>query len=187
VRRWVRRAAAVVVAVAVTAGIAALSRVPYTHGSGGHAVLRLAFRTPGEFVEACRRPSEEELARLPVHMRRDEICEGRLLPRRLVVRLDGAVVVDDTVQAPGARGDRPLSVFREIPLAPGRYALEVVWETIGAPPAAAAAQRRVALPPRMAVETALHLEDRDVALITYDADRRILEAVGRGIVRGAID
>jgi hypothetical protein len=79
------------------------------------------------------------------------------------------------------------AVVRLVRSAPGRYALEVVWETIGAPPPAAAAQRRVALPPRIAVETGLQLEARDVALITYDADRRILEAVGRGIVRGAID
>jgi hypothetical protein len=179
--RPVRLALGAALAVAVTVAIAALSRVPYVHAGGEHAVLRLAWRTPGDFVEACRRPTAEELERVPIHMRREEICEGRMLPRRLVVRLDGEVVLEETVEAPGARGDRPLSVFRELPLPPGDHALEVSWATVGDVPPRGDGARRSPVPPRMDVSAALRLEPRDVALVTFDPDRRTLVAVGRGI------
>jgi hypothetical protein len=183
--RTVRRVLGCVVAVGVTVAIAALSRVPYVHARDDSAVLRLAWRTPGDFVHACRRPTQEELERLPVHMRREEICEGRMLPRRLVVRLNGEVALEETVEAPGARGDRPLSVFRELPLPAGAYDLEVSWVTVGEVPPRTDGRPGSPVPAHMAVRTGLRLESRDVALVTFDPDRRALVALGRGVEAGA--
>jgi hypothetical protein len=186
-RHHVRRGLGIGLAVALTLGIAALSRVPYSAASDDHGVLRLSWRAPGEVVEECRQLSREEIERQPIHMRREQVCERRLLPYRLRVRLDGTVLLEETVRPSGAREDRPLFVFRQIPLAPGDYRLEVEWERVpgagdsavpredaDAPPAAGTAPRRLEL------AADLRLEAGDIALVTYDLDRQVLVARGRG-------
>jgi hypothetical protein len=99
------------------------------------------------------------------------VCEGRFIPFRLVVRLDGREILDEVVQPPGARGDRPLSVHREVPVAPGRHRVSVRW----GPVEETGAGRTLDL------EADLALESRDVSLITYDPNNRSLVARGRGV------
>src|SRR6266542_87023 len=98
-----RNGAAITVALATTLAIGALSRGPYTPDRADNAIVRLAWRARGERVEQCRRLTEEELERLPAHMRQEEQCEGRILPYRLQVRVDGAGVLHELVLAAGAR------------------------------------------------------------------------------------
>jgi hypothetical protein len=187
VTRGVRRVAGAVLAVLVTAGIAALSRVPYEPTHPDEALIRLSWRTPGAFVEECRTPSPEELERLPVHMRRERICEGRLVPYRLHVALDGRVVIDEVVRAAGAREDRPLYVFRELPVPAGEHRLEVVWEEAEAGAAAlrGLAGRPGEAPPRLTLDARVRLAPRDISLVTYDMDERVLVARGRGRPEGS--
>jgi hypothetical protein len=204
----VRRTLAVLVALAVTFGIAALSRVPYAADESDRALVRFSWRTPSAFVEECRRLSQEEIERLPVHMRREEVCEGRVLPYRLLVRIDGRTVYDELVRAAGARGDRPLYVFRELPAAPGEYLVEVLWEREGLGAAEPAVlqplggdglaeateaadppvpRHRTTTPERLALTVRLHLAPGDVGLITYDLDRQLLTARGRGVLGSGSD
>lgn len=174
-----RAAAAALLAGAVTLGVAALSRVPYAPPGGDDAVLRLSWRTRGERVRECRRLTAQELAALPVHMRREEVCEGRVLPYVLRVEVDGRAVVHDTVRAAGAREDRPLYVYRELRVPPGPLRLSVRFTREDAPagaPRAAGELRRAASPARLELSEALHLRPGEVALVTYDADRRALVA-----------
>ncbi|HEX6069931.1 MAG TPA: hypothetical protein VFZ18_08905, partial [Longimicrobiaceae bacterium] len=133
-RRAGPAAGAGLVALLSVLGVAALTRVPYDADHAEDAILRLSWRTRGEEVRECRTLSPEELAALPVHMQRTEVCEGRVLSRHLLVRVDGRPVIDDTVRAAGARSDRPLYVYYEIPLSPGVHALHVrfVPETMDA-------------------------------------------------------
>lgn len=58
--------------------IGAGSRARFELEASGDAAIRLSWRAVGRPVEQCRTPSAEELAQLPVHMRRSEICERRL-------------------------------------------------------------------------------------------------------------
>ena len=176
--RGVRRPAGVLVALLATAALGALSRVPYTARLGTDAYVRLAWRSRGERVETCRHLSPEELARLPAHMRREEECEGHILPYRLDVMLDGVVVVRDSVASKGARADRPLYVFREIPVAPGRHRLSVTFSRLGAIPPGE--QERGALPERLDLDAEVTLGPREVTLVTYDEDRRKLVLRGYG-------
>jgi hypothetical protein len=189
--RLLRGAAGAGLAVVSAVLLAALSQRPYTPPAAADAMLRLSWRVPGERVQECRRLSEEERERLPAHMRRDEVCEGRLLPSVLVVEVDGRTVVHDTVRGSGARGDRPLSVFRELALPPGAHAVRVRFER---------AERadgddhddgdehedrrqhedrldpgtRRHTPARLSLDGRLEISAGEVALVTYDPDRRAL-------------
>jgi hypothetical protein len=180
-RIWLRRLLGVAIAVSVTLAIAALSRVPYTAARGEDAMLRLSWRTPGEYVEECRTVGADELARQPAHMRREVVCEGRLLPYRLRVLLNGDRVVDEVVVAAGARQDRPLYVYKEIPLPAGDYHVEVDWR------AERGAQSEDlpagATPRHLGIGAELRLKPREVAMITYDSDRRRFQAMGAGVIR----
>jgi hypothetical protein len=180
-RNWLQRGTGVAIAVAVTFGIAALSRVPYTAASGEEAMLRLSWRAPGEYVEECRTATEEELERQPVHMRREVVCEGRLLPYRLRVLLNGERVVDEVVLAAGARQDRPLYVYKELDLAPGAYHVEIDWRAEREPVAEGA--EAGAAPRHLGLGAELLLEPREIALITYDSDSRSFRAMGAGVIR----
>jgi hypothetical protein len=161
--RHVRWTAAAVVVVVSALALAALSVLPYTPPAAEEGLLRLSWRARGERVQECRRVSDEEQAGLPAHMRREEVCEGRLLPAHLLVEVDGRVVVDDTVRARGARGDRPLYVFHEIALPPGRHPVRIRFER-------EERQEGGATPALLELTQTLALAAGEVALVTYDTD-----------------
>jgi hypothetical protein len=163
-----RRPAALALAALLAAGVAALSRVPYTPEPGDHARVRLSWRVPGEYVEECRTVSAAERESQPVHMRRERVCEGRLLPYRLSVRLNGEPVLEETVRAAGAREDRPLYVFRDLDLPPGEYRLEIDWRAEAAPDSAR----------RLGLAATLSLAAREIALVTYDPNVRGFRIAG---------
>ncbi|HSG46571.1 MAG TPA: hypothetical protein VLA43_02035 [Longimicrobiales bacterium] len=121
--------ASTVLAVAVTLGLVvalgALSRIPLEGDHAGDAAVRLAWRVRAEEVGGCRRPTAEELAELPVHMQNPDACVGSIPPFRLTAEVDGATLADAVVEAAGARGDRPLYVYREIILEPGTHQVRV--------------------------------------------------------------
>jgi hypothetical protein len=186
--RAVRLALAGAVVLGSCAALAALSLVPYTAEPGDRAVVRLAWRTRGERVRACRRLTADELARLPQHMRQEEVCERRILPYRLRVDVDGARVVDELVRAGGAREDRPLFVFRDLAVTPGTHHLQVTFEregTLGAPgpeereegedvDATEAGRRARETPARLELDGPVVLVLRQIVLVTYDDERRRL-------------
>ncbi len=64
------------VALLMTLAIGALSQVPYRTESADQAWIRLSWRVSTPRIEECRTLTAEELAELPIHMRRDEVCEG---------------------------------------------------------------------------------------------------------------
>jgi hypothetical protein len=161
-----------VLAAAIAAALAGLSHFPYEADAGDRAVVRLSWRARGARVERCRRLTEAEQEQLPRHMRRSEICEGRLAPYELRLRLDGDTVLVDTVRGSGARGDRPIYVFAELSVLPGLHSLEVSFRRLGAGTAKTAAP--VAVPPEMSLAASIELSAGDVALVTYDPERRAL-------------
>src|SRR5690606_15072501 len=91
----------------------------------GDAVLRLSWRVRGIRIQECRTLTPEELDALPPHMRRPEVCEGRIAPYRLRVRVDCRVLADTLVHAAGAREDRPVYVFREFRVVPGVHRVDL--------------------------------------------------------------
>lgn len=152
------------------AALAAASRVPFAPEPGATAALRFAWRADHEPVSHCRTPSAEELAQLPVHMRRKEICERRLPTSRLVVAVDGELRLDVAVEPVGAQRDRPAVVLRELRLAPGRHALRVELSAEGG-----------TAPPRR-LEADVTLAPREVLLVTTEgaAQALVLRRAGGG-------
>lgn len=169
---WARRALALATAVGAALILAWLSQAPYAAEAANDGLIRLSWRARGERVQECRRLSEEEQAQLPPHMRQPEICEGRVAPYLLSVELDGAPALLDTVRASGARQDRPLYVFRDLPVAPGTHRVSVRFSRLDAdssqPPAGEAAPRKSEL------KTTVSVAAGEIALITFDPSGRAL-------------
>ena len=187
-----------VVAVAATAGVVALSNLPYAVAPGEEGELRLAWRWPSERVEQCRRLSAAEQAKLPAHMRRTVECRRGLRPYLLEVLVDGRRLAYDSVLARGAGSDRPLAVFRRLPLTRGRHTVRVVFSPVTAPAgpgvdpddsedaeapdqaegSAAAPDHRGARATPVAgslvIEAPVVVAPRQVVLITVDAERNVL-------------
>lgn len=114
-----------------TVGIGATSQAPWTATPEDQALLRLSWRAQSETTEECRPLTEKEKAELPIHMRVPEVCESRAVPYLLRVTIDGTALLADTVHGAGAREDRPIYVFREIGLPPGRHTIDVEFLPIG--------------------------------------------------------
>jgi hypothetical protein len=119
--RWVP---AVLITAVMAAGLALCTLLPLPLGDPDEGLLRMDWRLRGEESGPCLRPLEEEQAAAPAHMRNPDACLGALPPYRLVVTVDGEVRVDERVRGGGARQDRPLTVYRELALTPGRRVVE---------------------------------------------------------------
>lgn len=162
---------AAALAVGFTVGTAWLSRLPVGFSGEDEAILRLSWRMAGFEVESCRTRSAEELEALPVHMRTAEECVGTVVPYLLRAEVDGRVVVEDTVRAPGARADRPISVLDDLPLGPGRYEVAVTFDAM--------LPEGVEVPDggrtKLWWSGMLELAPRDVALVTLTAGGSALE------------
>jgi hypothetical protein len=147
----------------MTLALVGLSRVPWSAAPGEDGALRLAWQYRSQPIERCRAATPEELAKLPQHMRRSTICERGLRPYVLEVSVDGGAAHADTVRARGARADRPLGVFAQVPLAPGAHAVRVTFTPLGGGHAP------------LALDTTLIVARRQVWLVTLDAGGGALE------------
>jgi hypothetical protein len=170
------RAAGAIVAGLATLVLGAASRAPWTASPADRALLRLSWRVQSEAAEECRPLTEEEKADLPVHMRVPEVCEARAIPYLLQVAIDGATVVSDTVHGAGAREDRPITIFREIPLAAGTHDVRVSFAPTAEPDDDADEEADETVGVRLEYSATIDLAGREVALVTVDPG-------GRGLVR----
>lgn len=162
----VRTVVAALVAVALTVGTAALSRVPVTFSAEDQAALRLSWGMGGVALEACRQLSPEELERLPVHMRNPRACIGHIASYQLTVDVDGHPALRDTVAPAGARGDRPLYVLNDLALTPGTHDVDVRFRALlpegMSPPEGLDS---------LAWKGTVKVGPRQVALVTLDEDQ----------------
>jgi len=167
----ITRVAAIAVAAAVAVGTAALSTVPVNFSTEDQALVRLSWRMAGVTAEACRTLSPEDLAALPIHMRNPRACIGHIASYHLQVTLDGVLVLNDTVRPPGARGDRPLTVLRDLPVRAGTHELSVRFDALlpeGVEPPAEGVTS-------LAWEGTARLAGRQVGLVTLGSTARSLE------------
>lgn len=158
-----RRAGAALLAIAMTGGVAWLSRAPMDFGADD-PIVRLSWRVAGVPVEACRTRTDEELATLPVHMRSPRECTRALAPFALDVAVDGRPVVRDTLFPKGMRGDRPVHVLRDLSAEAGVVALSVRFEAV----LAEDAETPGGVPTGYVWHGEINLASGDMALLTLD-------------------
>lgn len=171
-------------ALAVAAGIAWLSQVPYTVHDGDSGLLRLSWRTAGEALEECRPMTADEAAARPEHMAREEICAERIPPHRLRLVVDGRTRVDRLLEPGGIRGDRPFFVHEDMLLAPEEG--QRVEVTFGPDEAAVRAMvedaeaEGVELAPangelrERSLDREVEILPREIALVTLGADGELV-------------
>lgn len=112
-------------AVAVAGGLGAANEWPHRVAGPASSELVVTFKHPGSISENCRTLSNEEKARMPVHMRRNEICERRRSDVRLRVAVDGDTVVERAYAPAGVWSDGNSVAVERIALAPGEHRVSV--------------------------------------------------------------
>ena len=172
--RLIWRSGGILIGLAFLIGVALLTEAPAEFSTDDRALLRLSWRLPAGEGQDCRRPTAEELAELPAHMRNPDACLGGSHPGfTLNVTVDGIDVVTDTLYPAGSRGDRPIFVFRELPLEAGEKSLRVRFEQNegNVTPETGDARRLLQW------EDELTLAPREIVLLRYDQDSESLRAV----------
>jgi hypothetical protein len=174
------RVAAIALGAGAMIAVVSASMASITVHGSNEAVLRLAWSARPERIEQCRQQSEEELARLPPHMRQPVVCEGVAAAYRLTVRREGALVAQRVVRGGGLRHDRRLYVFHEVVMPSGEGAIDIRFDRLDAVTpsrlAGASVTSLSAVPPHLSFEQRVRFRPREAVLITYDPDRRTLVA-----------
>jgi hypothetical protein len=182
--------------------LAYLSAAPVPYHANESARLRLSWSARPERIEVCRTLSAEELARVAEHMRQRESCEGVFATYALRINVDGRVVGESVIRGAGLRNDRPLYLLRDYAVPPGIHHFQVTLTRrektdddaaayaqvartdIDTGRYAGRAQReasehtrraQAAIPKHLTVDTVISLTPRQVALITFNAERRTLQ------------
>jgi F420-non-reducing hydrogenase iron-sulfur subunit len=119
-------ALAAVLLAGVFAGIVGVaSNLGYASPQSPRSVLAVSFKHPGQMSENCEEMSEEELADVPVHMRKARKCERARSPVRLRVHVDGQPVVESSFAPSGLWSDGPSVAIERVPVELGEHTVRV--------------------------------------------------------------
>lgn len=180
--------------------LSCLSSASVPFHADASARLRLSFSARPQRIEVCRKLTDEEMEKVAEHMRQRESCEGAFATYTLRIDEDGRRIGESIVRGAGLRNDRPLYLLREYPITPGQHRIRVALtqrekhidateqrETAHTDADtgryAGRAQReafeharrsQAAIPAQLTLDTVLLLAPRQVALVTFDVERRVL-------------
>ena len=91
----------------------------------GAALLQVSIAHAGARLAPCRRLSPEALAARAPNMRAPEVCPRGRSPVRVVVELDGRVLVEETLPPSGLARDGTSTLYRRIAIPAGERRLMV--------------------------------------------------------------
>ena len=124
--RLVRQLGQFVFVAALFAGVAALADWPvYRQIPPDTGIVVLTFVHGADRRAQCRRLTPEELAKLPINMRRAEDCPRRRLPIYVELDVDGRTLYRATLPPTGIAGDGPSRVFQRFVLPAGPHDVAV--------------------------------------------------------------
>ena len=92
------------------------------------SMITLAFGHAGELREPCRKMSSEEMAKLPANMRIDEACPRERSPIHIEMLMDGELLYDKTLLAPGIYNDGGVNIFFSGKIPAGEHNIEIKME-----------------------------------------------------------
>lgn len=118
-------AAAVALGVFVSGFVGVGADLGYATPSIDGAELVVSFKHPGAVSEHCRTLSAEDLADLPVHMRRAEVCDRRRAPVQLRIEVDGRPVLAGAYSPSGIWGDGNSVAVERLAVEPGEHRVAV--------------------------------------------------------------
>lgn len=101
------------------------SDAPYAASRPAESLIKLTFKHPGKIAEDCRERTPEELARMPVHMRKAKDCERTRPPVHVEFSLDGRVLLARTFPATGIMKDGPSYAYETFLVSPGSHKIVV--------------------------------------------------------------
>ncbi|MCP5060567.1 MAG: hydrogenase iron-sulfur subunit [bacterium] len=108
---------------ALTLGVA--SDLGYAPPPTEASELVVTLKQPGMVSEDCHEFTPEELAELPIHMRREKKCERRRAPVRLRVTVDGKPMEATSHPPTGIWGDGSSVAVEVIPMSLGEHRVRV--------------------------------------------------------------
>lgn len=110
-------------------GFAALTGVVSDWGYAASGVVQsefvVSFSHPGVSGENCRTLSEEELAKIPIHMRKPLQCDRSRSAVRVAVHIDGVEVLRRSIPPAGIWGDGSSVALERIPVDAGPHDVQV--------------------------------------------------------------
>lgn len=107
---------------ALFASVTAVANWPvYRQTPPGTAVVVLTFVHGADRRAQCRRLSPEEIAKLPVNMRREQDCPRRRPPVYVELDLGREAAYRASLAPTGIAGDGPSRVYRKFVLPVGQY------------------------------------------------------------------
>ena len=111
--------AAILLAAALGAATLAGSRLPFATGASQAPELVVSMKAKGETASAASAATDTNI---PVHMRRKgEFVQRGRAAVRLLVTVDGAVVLDQVCKPRGVSGDAPSIAVARMPVAAGEH------------------------------------------------------------------
>jgi hypothetical protein len=88
-------------------------------------VLKLSFSHGSDRKAGCRKLTSEELAALPANMRRKEVCPRRRPPVDVELKVDGELLLRQTLPPSGIAGDGPSRLYEKFVLPAGKHTIAV--------------------------------------------------------------
>lgn len=89
------------------------------------AVITISFSHAGELKELCRKRSQKELMALPPNMRAPMDCTRERSPIIIEALLDGAVMYQQTAEAPGLFKDSGVDIYHSAKVSAGSHHLAI--------------------------------------------------------------
>ena len=115
--------------VGVSWALGAFAAFPLVLSPPDKAMLKVAFRHVAAFQRGARALSQEELEKLPRHMRpqnQERSRTGTRVDTVVLVDLDGRHLLQKTYRPSGLRHDGPTFAYEEVAVPPGRYRLKAM-------------------------------------------------------------
>jgi len=98
----------------------------YHHLTPDQAVITVAFSHAGERLEACRKLSPQELAKLPPNMRAPMDCPRERSPVSVELLSDKQSLFKEVANPPGLYKDLGIDIYRSAKLPAGQHQLIVL-------------------------------------------------------------
>lgn len=102
-----------------------LSANPVYHQMrASEAQIKLAFRHGGVQVVDCKKPTAEELSKLPSNQRSTGQCSRERVPVSVEIELDGEVIYEALLEPTGLSKDMPSETYRKFTVSAGSHRIE---------------------------------------------------------------